>query len=258
MVLLLVLSTIVAALSGLVYYFGYRQLDVTNLDGAPYLPELKFNYGPNRDYLFYCCCAGGAVLVLALPTARWRSPCFSLIFIFGCLTAAVGMLWTGMLITGQIETMVSREEICALQRALDLKDEVQELVNRWMCTSDCPCYNGASNATMETWAAYSTQELAPFFRTVGSKIVRVDGVELLPFKWTSERSLAKHTFRQCYEEVLIPKRKFTKEWQTLTDAFFKGGGYKMLSELEKNFGNCSSLCNIPLFHITVDVEEGRP
>lgn len=108
------------------------------------------------------------------------------------------------------------------------------------------------------WVEYKNEALAPHHRNADVKLLIIGGIETFPFKWTSDKNLAKHSFKECYEEVLLPRNKYTKDWKVLTDEFYGGGGYTFLSLLEDNFNGCSSLCEMQLFHLTIDVKEGKP
>ena len=44
----------------------------------------------------------------------------------------------------------------------------------------------------------------------------------------------------------------------LTNQFFEKGGFKFLSELEQNYTDCSSVCDVPLFFISHNILEGMP
>jgi hypothetical protein len=93
---------------------------------------------------------------------------------------------------------------------------------------------------------------------MSNRIINIDNIETYPFAWTSNPKEAKHTFKECYEQVLVPQRKYTINWQDRVEKFYRGGAYDFLGSLEDHFGNCSSLCNIELFHLSIDVDRGHP
>ena len=60
------------------------------------------------------------------------------------------------------------------------------------------------------WSDYGNDALTPYLRNAEIKNLDLPGgITTYPFKWTNDTTKAKHTFKQCYEEVLLPKRKYT-------------------------------------------------
>ena len=48
-----------------------------------------------------------------------------------------------------------------------------------------------------------------------------------------------------------------KETMQYVDEFFEKGGYDFLAGLENRY-DCASLCSVPLFYLTKDVDNGPP
>lgn len=142
------------------------------------------------------------MLLLSLPTVHCKSKYLTTIYIIITVLIAGWMMWCAKLLLDHQETLVNKEDICSLPKVLDINEEFQALVNRWMCTTDCPCYIGAKNQTMQMWVNYGNEVLAPSQRNADVKLLMIDGSETFPFKWTSDNNQAKHNFKQCYEEIL--------------------------------------------------------
>lgn len=91
--------------------------------------------------------------------------------------------------------MIKAEDICSLPKVLEINEQYKALVDRWMCTTDCPCYSGVNNETMQMWVKYTNTVLAPHQRNSDVKILMLDNVETFPLKWTDVKGEARHTFK---------------------------------------------------------------
>lgn len=253
MSIMLFLTGVTLALGVFIYYVGYLQIIEMKINGSPYIPELVVNFSKVEDQLYYSSFSSIIILLLVLPTVYFKMPFLSLLFIICSFLMAGWVAWTAKMFLDFQQSIVGKEDICSLPVMLELNNEFQNLVNLWMCTTDCPCYRGKNNENFEVWQQMKANELAQYSRNMDTKIIKVNGVNTYPFAWTSDTSQAVSSFRECYEKVLVPQRKYTKQWDKFTNHFYKGGGYQMLSEFEDRFGNCSSLCYHQLFYLKKDI-----
>uniref|UniRef100_A0A7S3FW33 Uncharacterized protein n=2 Tax=Strombidium rassoulzadegani TaxID=1082188 RepID=A0A7S3FW33_9SPIT len=127
-----------------------------------------------------------------------------------------------------------------------------------MCSPDCRCYEGENGEIKELWVSYGNEALNPYLKNAGDKNMAYGNETAYPFKWTDDKLLAIRSFKQCYEEVLVPKRKYTGQFQQYVESFFDSGGYDFLINMEQEYDDCSSACGIQLFYLSKDISLGSP
>ena len=87
-------------------------------------------------------------------------------------------------------------EVCQVsKKGPVVVEEYRELVDLWMCSTDCRCYEGAGGYIKEMWKAYGEEAVIPYSRTVGEKAVKKGNITAYPLQWTNDEKTAIHTFK---------------------------------------------------------------
>lgn len=87
-------------------------------------------------------------------------------------------------------------EVCQVsEKGPVVVEEYRELVDLWMCSTDCRCYEGSGGYIKNMWKAYGEDAVIPYSRTVGEKSVKKGNITAYPLQWTSDEKAAVHTFK---------------------------------------------------------------
>ena len=127
-----------------------------------------------------------------------------------------------------------------------------------MCTESCKCYSGENGSTRDLWKGYGNTVLNAYMRNADDLTVTEDGITTYPFNWEDDPNKAVHSFKQCYEQKLLPGKKYTSEYDTMVEEFYGSGGFLFLMGLESEHEGCASVCEPPLFFLLRDISEGMP
>jgi hypothetical protein len=86
------------------------------------------------------------------------------------------------------EIMNIHQTVCVdgtIGPSLDLQYE--ELIHKWMCTTDCKCYEGENNVTRDLWTGYGDEILMKYSRNdIDLYEKDDDGNITYPFIWTDD------------------------------------------------------------------------
>jgi hypothetical protein len=127
-----------------------------------------------------------------------------------------------------------------------------------MCTASCKCYSGDNGSTRDLWKGYGNTVLNLYNRNADELTYTDENTTTYPFSWEDDPEKAVHSFKQCYEEKLLPGRKYTSEYDTMVKEFYGSGGFLFLMGLESEHEGCASVCETPLFFLLRDISEGMP
>lgn len=84
-----------------------------------------------------------------------------------------------------------------------LEFSFQRLVNEWMCTSDCKCYQGENGEIKDLWTGYGDAILFPYVRNDIDTFEKDEfGNYTYPFIWTDDPDEGYSTFKECYDNVI--------------------------------------------------------
>ena len=138
------------------------------------------------------------------------------------------------------------------------------LVDKWMCSSVCPCdgvayAEGKFTEIPESDLNKSQRTLAGTPPSSFSAALSKD--YLMPMDATGTVK----NYETCYNETLKAEMAKLSESDS-ADAknilefqkeFFENGGFELFAELEEEY-ECASLCSAPLFYLTKDINAGSP
>ena len=91
----LVLLCIVFIIAGaLLYLNGFEKLHGVTFDGAPYLPEYKYDYSSFTFYIQYASFSSVGVLIFGLVSAQCKKPYTVLVYILAAVGAGMLMIYS--------------------------------------------------------------------------------------------------------------------------------------------------------------------
>lgn len=95
--------------------------------------------------------------------------------------------------------MDNRDEICEISDdGEQIMHQWQVLVNQYMCTTDCWCYQGQDGDVRRKWESLGEEWFVKYNRTANAKMYFQDEkneIPLYPLKWTVNETLAKKNFK---------------------------------------------------------------
>lgn len=106
-----------------------------------------------------------------------------------------------------------KEDVCVKSdKSAKTREQYKILVNEWMCTNECGCYEGADKVVQTMWEGYGNPLLFDYGRNKGpDNIADENNQNTYGFKWETTMRQSVSTFKQCYEEVIKPKGLYPKK-----------------------------------------------
>ena len=200
------MSVAISAIGGYIYYFIVREIQEFNLSGGTYIQYLEINYQSFAAFIFYSCCACVLVLVFGFSASQCRKSATAGTYIVIALISGLLMLHSADL-ASKYENIV--DDVCSNAALVgDINSHYQELVNLWMCTPDCKCYSGENGEIKDLWMSYGDPVLSLYKRNAQTKMATVDNKVTYPFKWSDDKENSVSSFKECYDKILKPKRKY--------------------------------------------------
>lgn len=166
------MSVAICAIGGYVYYFIVREIQDFSLTGGSYIVDLNINYNSFSAFIFYSCCACVLVLIFGFSASQCRKVITAGVYGAIALISGLFMLHSADL-ASKYDNIV--DDVCSNADLVgDINTHYQELVNLWMCTPDCKCYEGDNGEIKEKWMAYGDDVLSLYRRNAQTKMVTVD------------------------------------------------------------------------------------
>ena len=162
---------------------------------------------------------GIAILILGLvvilvgcfgfATCRWKRVWFTAPFVLLSLIVAVVLMILGILMLQSASSI--DDTSAAFCRGInhissnglnDFNIDYNNAVQNFVCSEQCPCYEGKNKTNLELWASVQESELNAWNRT----LLKTSGKKsYLPLVFTSDTNAAFGSWKECYEKVLKPK-----------------------------------------------------
>ena len=85
-----------------------------------------------------------------------------------------------------------------------MQDEYYNLIDGFMCGTNCPCYEGQNGEIKQKWNNYGDQ-LLQFGRNNGPDFRKwINDKWSYNLNWSNDISKSYTSFKQCYDRVLKP------------------------------------------------------
>ena len=166
---MLVLSSLGILYYAYVLFSIHNELAGLEVNGEPFLPEFNVNYVRIENTLFNSIGAMALVSFLAWITALFKRQPTQLLYIILAVWTALYIHVTSHqsgIVISDIEKI--KFDICNLtSNGPELDIQFKFLVNRWMCTEQCRCYEGENGENKELWMSYGEEVLLEFNRNTG-------------------------------------------------------------------------------------------
>lgn len=118
------------------------------------------------SYASYAAVVPGLFGVIA---AKVKKPVTAVLFVFVSIAAAGMCGWSSQL--AMRYKVSNRDEICEISNdGNEIMNQWQVLINKYMCTTDCYCYQGANGIIRRKWEDAGEDWFVKFNRTTKSQM----------------------------------------------------------------------------------------
>ena len=114
----------------------------------------------------------GGVLFFGLIAAYFKKPITAVAFFLTCISVGTILYSSSELCNSFAPISESvRVAVCVNSTKPELVASLhEEILNKWMCTSDCKCNLGNNNETIKLWQSYGDEKaIWKFKRNTGDK-----------------------------------------------------------------------------------------
>ena len=241
--------SVILGILGLV--FGIFGLIQAGLVKPPKVKE-DFDFDINPSTFGYLAIVAGVFLigtsVLGCMTGKFKKPCFALPYLIATgVLCLILFIFGAVALAGRRNLNKVRDDACKTAGAGDLKQQYKDTIDRYTCSSECPCAAGEGDSIKNLWYSYNDDK----FRKSNRKKEGQQGNQHdVVFRSDGETY---SSFSECY------KKKLRKEKETRREIkkFYEQGLEEFFNAFEENY-DCASVCDKPLFYMTVDVSSGAP
>lgn len=163
-------------------------------------PKVKsdFDLDINPSAFGYLAIVAGIFLigtsVLGCMTGKFKKPCFTLPFIIATgVICLVLFVFGAVALAGRGDLNKIKNEACKTAGADDLKQQYMDTIDRYTCSTECPCPAGDGDSIKNLWDSYSNDK----FRKSNRKKEGDAGVQE-PVIFRSEGETFS-SFSECYK-----------------------------------------------------------
>ena len=144
---------------------------IFKLQGGTYLPNLLIDYKSFSDLILYCSIVCALVFLSSLAGTYFKKPYLSFTLIIFALVAGSMQIYTSLLIVNFHQTTDTiYRQICSNSTyPQQIQENLDTLVNQWMCTSTCKCFPGDNGSSViSLWQSYDNSTVMGYGRNTGN------------------------------------------------------------------------------------------
>jgi len=138
-VFLYLLSLVIGLIGAYLYLVPFAAINNNVKDGGSYIPKFRYSFSRFTDWIAYSSYACVGAGFLGLITAKCKSPFIGVPYFLAAVGAGLLCLYSAKMAIDFNEDI--RDTVCTF-KGDEINNQYNELVNKWMCTTDCYCYEG--------------------------------------------------------------------------------------------------------------------